>query len=98
MPAALSTLRRMAPRQRKPLSKTDTDYKVRFALHLRGLLEERGLSSTDFLSRLEEAGLEVELAAVQHWLRGTSTPRPADMWAVGAALRMKDYRKAYPPE
>lgn len=97
MPAPASTLRRMAPRQRKPLSAKDGDYKVRFALHLRGLLEERKLTPGAFLARLQEAGLEIEQHGVNHWLRGESMPRLADMPAVGQALRMKDYRKLLPP-
>ena len=97
MPATASRLSKMAPRARKTLSATDSDYKVRFAVGLRKELDRKGYSASVLLAKLQALGLDVDLPAVNSWLRGVSMPRPADMPKLGDALEQKDYRKLYPP-
>ena len=87
----------MSPRARKQLDPRSKDFKVRFAIHLRGLLAKRKMTAVDFLAALERAGLKVAAVTVRKWLSGENVPQAEDFEAVASALGIRDYRHALPP-
>lgn len=87
----------MAARPRKELDPKSKDFGVRFAIHLRGLLDKRKLGIGEFITLVENSGLDVSLATVKKWLSGDRVPRAEDFEFIGAALRIQDYRQAMPP-
>lgn len=87
---------RHVARQRNELDPGSADLQVRFALHLRALLEAKKLSSAEAAARITAAGLPTEVPAVNHWLRGDNMPKAKDLETIGRALGLADYRKLLP--
>lgn len=87
----------MAPRPRKALNPKSKDFPTRFALHMRTLVDERGLSTVEFLSAVQREGLDVSPSTVKKWIAGERLPRIEDLRIIGRVLKLKDYRHALPP-
>ena len=84
-------------RERRKLNPRSKKFNVRFAIHLRALLEKRKLTAAEFHNRLNDARLHVSENLVMKWLSGDRYPRPDDLEAIGLALGLSDYRKIFPP-
>lgn len=84
-------------RARNELDPRSTKYGVRFGLHLRALLKNKKLGSTEFLQKLKADGLDVSLATVGKWLSGDRLPRCYDLESIGRVLGIRDYRQVLPP-
>jgi hypothetical protein len=97
MTTTTNKIRRMSPRPRKHLDPRSKRFEVRFAIHLRELLDERGIGPSEFLDRLRGAGADVTGEAVKKWLSGDALPRPPDMERIGKLLCLEDYRFVLPP-
>lgn len=69
----------------------------RFALHLRELLDQRGLSAVNFVERLNEAGLKISQQTALKWISGYHVPHAKDMETIGRVLSLADYRFLLPP-
>lgn len=95
--AAVSTIRRMAPRPRKELDPKSDRYEIRFAIHLRDLLEKRGLTPIEFIQKVQDAGIDVSTIAIRKWIAGDHIPRPQDTPAIARVLGLDDYRHLWPP-
>jgi hypothetical protein len=87
----------MSPRQRKPLDPRSKRFETRFAIQLRELLAKRKMTATDFIQRVQAAGVDVSAIAIRKWLSASHVPRPQDMPAIGRVLGLKDYRHLLPP-
>lgn len=87
----------MSPRARKPLDPKSKDFGVRFAIHLRKLLDKRKLTSAEFLSALRDAGLDVAPVTVKKWISGENVPLAQDFEYIAKALGIRDYRRTLPP-
>lgn len=87
---------RSVARERKTLDPLSADLQVRFALHLRDMLDKKKWSPSDLSERLKTHGLDIDPAGVNVWLRGDGLPKAKDLEAVGNALGLKDYRKVLP--
>ena len=87
----------MAPRPRKTLNPKSSDFGVRFAIHLRGMLDKRKLGAAEFLTLVQKAGVDVSAATVRKWLSGDRLPMAQDFEGIGRALGMPDYRQSMPP-
>jgi transcriptional regulator with XRE-family HTH domain len=87
----------MSPRARKPLDPRSKRFEVRFARRLRDLLTARGMTTAEFLERLQRAGLDVSIEAVKKWLNGGRVPHPSDAEQIGRVLGLDDYRHLWPP-
>ena len=87
----------MSPRQRKFLSPKSTDFGVRFAIHLRKLLDERGLKPLDFIRKMQDARADVTPGGIRKWLAGDRLPRPQDAEGIARILGLNDYRDIWPP-
>lgn len=92
----MTRISRMAPRARKHLDPHSTRFEIRFAIHLRELLDKRKLTPVDFIDRLQAAGVNVSAIAVRKWIAGAHLPRPQDAPAIGRVLGLKDYRHLWP--
>ncbi len=86
----------MTPRKRKELDPDSRDVGIRFAIHLRKLIDARGMTPADLHAKLVEGGTEVSMELVKKWLRGDGFPRPNDLESLGNALDMRDYRFVLP--
>jgi hypothetical protein len=60
-------------------------------------VDEHGWGPSEFVERLNAAGVDVSLSAVKKWLNGSHFPRPQDMEIIGSVLGLKDYRHLLPP-
>lgn len=90
---------RKAPRvarRRNELDPSSPDINIRFALHLRGLLERKHWTASDLTERLKAAGLAIEIFGVNTWLRGEGMPKAKDLEIVGRVCGLSDYRKILP--
>ena len=87
----------MSPRQRKFLDPRSSDFGVRFAIRLRDLLDKQQLTPAKFVDKLQSAGIDVTLQAVQKWLSAERIPRPQDMETIARLVGLKDYRFLLPP-
>lgn len=96
MAATSITIRRMSPRPRKHLDQRSKRFETRFAIHLRDMLDKRGMTAAEFLARMQAAGVDVTIEAVKKWLRAERLPRPQDAETIGRILGIKDYRHVWP--
>ena len=82
---------------RKNLSPRSNDFRIRFAIRLRALVDEQDIGPTEFAERLQAAGLHVSLFTVKKWLNGSRIPSMSHAQPIGDALKLKDYRLVLPP-
>ena len=82
---------------RKEIDPLTTDLRERFALHLRTLLDKKGMGPKAFCDGMKEAGDEVSLAAVKKWMAGNGFPNVANLVSIAKVLGVADYRKILPP-
>lgn len=61
-------------------------------MHLRVLLDERGMTADELAHALGLQG-----ATVRYWLRGESFPDLETLVVLGKALSLDDYRQVLPP-
>src|SRR5262245_51148958 len=72
------------PRRRNEIKPADAvELPERFALHLREIMERRGLSSKGVAELLAKAGLDVGHRGVDVWLRGEGLPKAKDLERIG---------------
>jgi hypothetical protein len=64
---------------------------------LRALLDEGGMDASEFVERVQAAGVDVTSEAVKKWISGDSVPRAQDLERIGHALGLKDYRRQLLP-
>jgi hypothetical protein len=86
----------VSPRPRKFLDPRSRRFEVRFAIRLRALLDERKMGPSEFVERLQAAGLDVTIEAVKKWLSGDRLPHADDAEKIGKVLGLKDYRQVWP--
>ncbi len=86
------------PRKRIEIKPADAvEFPQRFALHLRKLMERRGLNSKDVADLLAKAGVDIGPRGIDVWLRADGGPKFRDLERIGLALGFKDYRDVLPP-
>jgi len=95
MNTTATRIKRMSPRQRKTLDPAKLN--ERFGLHFQGLIDAAGLTVKELRMRLAENGHDFSEAAIRHWMRGAYTPSLDAIEALGAALKLPDYRHVLPP-
>lgn len=82
---------------RKKIDPRTKKLQQRFGLHLRELMDKKGLSAGDLHRFLEAEEIEISVSAVTKWMRGEGFPNVLTLAVIAQALGVSDYRKVLPP-